>query len=185
MDTVVPLYPVRASVNISLARLKSTIKRSAYILNQSLMTEIGGYEFEGPYKDAEPLQMRPGTYVVVDIVDGEPQSVLDIGTSSQIEERLGGHHSRQDCWHRHKDGEIGYFVKYTGGSTDVDPYNYAPPAVRKSNEDTRKERLIIEDELFWKYDVPCGTNHWEQKEKMIERYNMYEKMFGPRAQHEL
>ena len=51
--------------------------------------------------------------------------------------------------------------------------------------DTSVQRLIIEDELFWKYEVPCGTNHWEQKEKAIERYKRYEEMFGPRAQHKL
>ena len=149
------------------------------------MIEIGGYEFEGPYKDAEPLQMRRGIYVVIDIVDGKPHSVLDIGTSSQIEERLGSHHSRQSCWYENKNGEIAYCVKYTGGSTDIDSHDYAPPSVRKSREGTAKERLMIEDELFWKYDVPCGTNHWKQKEKKIERYEKYEQMFGPRAQHEL
>jgi len=149
------------------------------------MIEIGGYEFKGPYTNTGPLQMRSGIYVIVDLVDGKPRNVLDIGTSGQIKKRLGSHHSRQSCWRNHKQGEIGYCIKYTTGSTDVDTYNYAPPAVRKSKEETRKERLIIEDELFWKYDVPCGTNHWEQKEKAIERYNKYEEMFGPRAQHEL
>lgn len=149
------------------------------------MIEIGGYEFEGPYTDTRQLQMRSGIYVIVDVLNGEARCILDIGTSGQIEERLGGYHDRQSCWQENKQGEIGYCVKYTSGSTDVDTYNYAPPAVRKSNKDTRKERLIIEDELFWKYDVPCGTNHWEQKEKAIERYESYEEMFGPRAQHEL
>lgn len=149
------------------------------------MIEIGGYEFEGPYTDTRQLQMRSGIYVIVDVLNGEARCILDIGTSGQIEERLGGYHDRQSCWQDNKQGEIGYCVKYTSGSTDVDAYNYAPSAVRKSNKDTRKERLIIEDELFWKYDVPCGTNHWEQKEKAIERYESYEEMFGPRAQHEL
>lgn len=123
--------------------------------------------------------------MIVDVVDGEARRVLDIGTSGQIKERVGGHHSRQDCWHDNKQGDIGYCTKYTSGTTDVDTYDYAPPAVRKSNKDTRKERLIIEDELFWKYDVPCGTNHWEQKEEAIERYERYQEMFGPRAQNEL
>jgi hypothetical protein len=161
------------------------IETSVYTIDRFHMIEIGGYEFEGPYTDAEPLRMSSGIYVIVDIIDGVPHNVLDVGTSSQIEERVGGYHPRQNCWRDHKQGEIGYCVKYTGGVTDVDPYDYAPPAVRKSDEDTRKERLVIEDELFWKYDIPCGTNHWEQKEKMIKRYNMYEEMFGPRAQHEL
>ena len=149
------------------------------------MIEIGGYEFEGPYTSSRKLQNRAGVYVIVDLIDGRADCVIDIGTSSQVSERVGGHHDRQDCWHKHQRGQIGYCVKYTGGPTAVDAYNYAPPAVRKTNEATRNERLIIEDELFWKYDVLCGTNHWEQKEKAIKRYERYEEMFGPRAQHEL
>jgi len=149
------------------------------------MIDIGGYEFKGPYTDPRQIgKWKSGVYVIVDIVDGKPRCVLDIGTSGQIKQRVKGN-SRKKCWHENKHGQIGYCVKYTQGSTDVDTYNYAPPAVRKSNDDTRKERLIIEDELFWKYDVPCGTNHWEQKEKAINRYKQYEEMFGPRAQYEL
>lgn len=149
------------------------------------MIDIGGYEFEGPYTDTEPLKRKSGVYIIVDLVDGDPRCVLDIGTSSQIRKRLSGYHDRQDCWREHKQGKIGYCVKYTKGSTDINAYDYAPPAVRKSDDETRKERLIIEDELFWKYDVPCGTNHWEQKEKAIERYKKYEKMFGPRGQNKI
>jgi len=149
------------------------------------MIEIGGYEFEGPYTNTEALHLRSGVYIILDVVDGEADSVLDVGTSGQIKKRLSRHHKRQSCWHDNKRGEIGYCIKYTSGSTDVETYDYAPPAVRKSNKNTRKERLIIEDELFWKYDVPCGTNHWEQKEEAIKRYNKYEEMFGARGQHEL
>lgn len=149
------------------------------------MVEIGGYEFEGVYTDSAELQMRAGVYVVVCVVDDKPHCVLDIGTSGQIQERLSGHHDRQRCWEEYTHGDIGFCVMYTGASTDVDPHEHAPPAKRKSEDSTRNERLIIEDELQWKYDVPCGSNHWKQKEKMIARYKSYEQIFGPRGHHEL
>ena len=149
------------------------------------MLEIGGYEFEGIYTDSTELQIIQGVYVVVCLVDGEPHCVLDIGTSGQLRERLSGHHDRQNCWKEHTHGEIGFGVKYTGSSTDVEMHGYAPPAVRKSDDDIIKERLRIEDELQWKYDVPCGTNHWKQKEEAIARYEAYEQMFGPRGHEEL
>lgn len=149
------------------------------------MLEIGGYEFEGVYTDSTELQMRQGVYVVVCLVDGEPHCVLDIGTSGQIQERLGSHHDRQSCWKEYTHGEIGFAIKYTGASTDVETHEHAPPAVRKSDDTLMKERLKIEDELQWKYDVPCGTNHWKQKEKAIARYNTYEQMFGPRGHQEI
>lgn len=147
--------------------------------------EVGGYEFEGLHFDSAEIEMRQGVYVVVCVVDGELHCLLDVGTSGQLKERLGGHHDRHSCWKEQSHGEIGFGVLYTGHGSDVDLHNHAPPAVRKSDEEIMKERLMIEDELQWKYDVPCGTNHWKQKEKAIARYNAYEQMFGPRGHGEL
>ena len=147
--------------------------------------EFGGYEFEGPYRNTDEIQLKQGVYVIVCLVDGQPHCVLDIGTSGQLKERLSGHHDRQDCWQNNVHGDIGYCVKYTGTTTDVHHREHAPPAARKSNNKETKERLLIEDELQWKYDVPCGTNHWKQKEKAIARYKAYERLFGPRGHKEL
>lgn len=145
------------------------------------MPEIGGYEFDGPYRDASRIRMRQGVYVILCLVDGKPHCALDIGTSGQLEERLTGHHERQDCWREYVHGEIGYCVKYTGSTTDVHHRDHAPPAVRKSDGEETKDRLLIEDELQWKYDVPCGSNHWKEKEQAIARYDAYERLFGPQG----
>ena len=149
------------------------------------MPEFGGYEFEGPYRDASEIQLRQGVYAITCLVDEQPHCLLDIGTSGQLEKRLTGTHDRQGCWRENVHGEIGYCVKYTGSTTDVHYQNHAPPAIRKSDDEETKDRLLIEDELQWKYDVPCGTNHWKQKEKAISRYNRYERLFGPRGHEEV
>lgn len=149
------------------------------------MPEFGGYEFEGPHQDGSEIQMRQGVYVIVCLVEGEPHCIIDIGTSGQLQTRLSGHHDRQDCWKANAHGDIAYYVKYTGSTTDVNHREHAPPAARKSDDGDTKERLLIEDELQWKYDVPCGTNHWKKKEQAIARYNAYERMFGPRGHEEV
>lgn len=149
------------------------------------MVEIGGYEFEGVHSDGSDIKMQQGVYVVVCLVDGEPHCVLDIGTSGQLQKRVKGWHTRQSCWNEYVHGEIGFCVKYTGAGTDVDYEKHAPPSVRKSEGSTRKDRLLIEDELFWKFDVPCGTNPWLEHEKAIARYNAYQQLFGPRGHSEL
>ncbi len=149
------------------------------------MPDFGGYEFEGPYQDADEIQIRRGVYVIVCLVDGRPHCALDIGTSGQLGERLSGYHDRQACWRDNVHGEIGYCVKYTGTTTDVHHREHAPPAARKARDDDTPDRLQIEDELQWKYDVPCGTNHWKQKEQAIARYEAYERLFGPRGHEEI
>lgn len=149
------------------------------------MPEFGGYEFEGLYQDATEIQLREGVYIILCLVDGGAHCALNIGTSGQLENRLSGHHGRQSCWQENAHGEIGYCVKYTGAATDVHHQNHAPPPARKAESGEPKERHLIEDELQWKYDVPCGTNHWKQKEQAMARYNAYERLFGPRGHEEV
>lgn len=146
------------------------------------MIELGGYEFEGVYTDPKSqIRHRPGVYAVICLVNDEPHCVLDFGTSSKLQDRLQGGHDRKSCWRDSTHGKIGYCVKYTANVPDFDPQKHAPPAVRRSNDSSIKDRLLIENELFWKYDVPCGVNHWVQKEEMIRSYRAYESQFGERS----
>lgn len=66
--------------------------------------------------------------------------------TGQLQNRLSNSHDRQSCWEEHTHEDIGFGVLYTGDSTDVDPHNHTPPAVRKSADDL-KERLLIENKL--------------------------------------
>lgn len=149
------------------------------------MPDIGGYQFEGPYHDAGEIQLRAGVYAIVCIVKGDLHCLLDVGTSGQLKERLKSHHNRQDCWREHTHGDIGYCVKYTNSTTDVHHRDHAPPPGRRADNEEPAERIMIEDEIFWKYDIPCGTNHWKEKERAIARYNAYERLFGPRGHEEI
>lgn len=149
------------------------------------MPTFGDYEFEGPYQETDEIQLGQGVYVIVCLVNGEPHCLLDIGTSGQLEQRLSGYHDRQDCWRDTVHGEIAYCVKYTGTTTDVHHHDHAPPAAQKAADGETSERLLIEDELQWKYDVPCGSNHWKDKEQAIARYEAYERLFGPRGHDEV
>lgn len=52
------------------------------------MPNLGGYDFEGPYRDADEVQLRAGVYAITCLVDDAPHCVLDIGTSGQLQQRL-------------------------------------------------------------------------------------------------
>jgi hypothetical protein len=114
--------------------------------------QIEGYEFKRVYTDTDGIsETQIGIYVVVCLVDGDPQRVVDIGTTgegsdpvvmktSNLQYRLQNH-DRDDCWEEACDGELGYCVKYVRDDT---------------------ERLELEKELRWKFAPPCGSDTWDQ-----------------------
>ena len=113
---------------------------------------IEGYEFKGVYTDTDGISdTQIGVYVIICLVDGDLQGVVDVGTTgegsdpivmktSNLQYRLQ-HHDRDDCWEEACDGELGYCVKYVQDDT---------------------ERLRLEKELRWKFAPPCGSDAWDQ-----------------------
>lgn len=140
--------------------------------------EIEGYTLKGPLTDVTkvPLDAR-GVYVVVDLVDGEPQQYLDIGVTRQLGNELKTH-ARKNCWEENASGEIAYCYKITSGTWDRD-LDLNP--LSEGFGGMRPERFGIEGELKWKLNFACGPNPWQEIERYWETYQEYEDEFGPRA----
>ena len=78
--------------------------------------EIGGHDFEGPYKEEE-LQDRPGVYVVLDEVyyRGKIEHMyIYVGESDRVLSSIADHDDR-DCWDDHQDGMRVFAVLYMDG----------------------------------------------------------------------
>ena len=97
--------------------------------------ERWGYQFDGAYPSSESLQSRAGIYVIW-CKTGEQWTVLDIGETTDVKERVSNH-DRADCWARHCSGKIYYSATYT-------------PNLQQSG------RIAIEQRLRDLTDPPCG-----------------------------
>jgi hypothetical protein len=73
--------------------------------------ERWGYTFEGAFESPESLESRSGVYVIW-CKNGEVWTVLDVGESADVKERVKNH-DRSDCWARNCRGTIYYSATYT------------------------------------------------------------------------
>ena len=73
--------------------------------------ERWGYQFDGAYTNCESLEERSGVYVIWCKIN-DHWSVLDVGESSSVRERVC-QHDREDCWRRNCKGTIYYSATYT------------------------------------------------------------------------
>jgi hypothetical protein len=109
-----------------------------------------------------------------------PHCVLDIGTAEggmaptrrdpdarrvtktgNLRYRLRTHErKRKGCWEKNAHGTIGYAVRYIDDTND---------------------RLNVEEELQWKFDYKCGNNPWKDIELKWQKYQEFERRFGPRG----
>lgn len=73
--------------------------------------ERWGYQFDGAYTSPDSLQSRSGVYVIW-CKYGDNWTVLDVGESADVRERVGNH-ERAGCWSRNCLGTIYYSATYT------------------------------------------------------------------------
>lgn len=99
--------------------------------------ERWGHKFDGAYTSPDSLQTTVGVYVIWCRV-GDDWSVLDVGESDNVRERVS-YHERADCWMEHCTGTVYYSATYT---PDLD-------------ED---ERRAIEQEIRDSENPPCGEH---------------------------
>lgn len=96
---------------------------------------IGRYIFEGPFSSINQIREASGVYAVICSNSGK-QSVIDIGSSSQLKSRLSNH-ERRNCWISECREILAFAILYTP--------NYS-----------EEQRTEIESELRKQYEPPCG-----------------------------
>ena len=74
---------------------------------------ISGYDFNGPFTDTDDLKEQMGVYTVL---DGHDNSVVDVGMSSNVKERVENH-DREDCWKRKSRGIIKFATRYSADAS--------------------------------------------------------------------
>ena len=67
---------------------------------------IGGFDFEGPYRDITMVSEREGLFAIV-CMDTRQYYLLDIGYSMNIRETCENS-PKKSCWEEHKIGGINY-----------------------------------------------------------------------------
>lgn len=96
--------------------------------------KIGNYNFEGPFTDTASLKNQSGVYAVLcNSGQGGNQSVVDIGESGEVRDRVENH-DREDCWRRNCSGTLAFAAYYCDAGS----------------------RVRIESELRKRYNPPCG-----------------------------
>jgi hypothetical protein len=93
----------------------------------------GTYEFDGPYTAASSLPAASGVYVISTKEPAGTYTVLDVGESADVQDRVSNH-DRADSWIEHKKDRI-YMSAY------------------KCEE---KTRMSLEGEIRAQYKPPCG-----------------------------
>lgn len=127
---------------------------------------VGDYEFIGIYTDPNHISKESGVFVVIDVVDGEPARVLDIGCSgacSNLHDWICDHRLIE-WWYGEAEGTVGYLLRYTENSDEIDD---------------------IIDELTWQFTPPCGSHHWDRVETFMREYKEMEERFGERGPPEV
>jgi len=95
------------------------------------MINIGGYQFEGPYRELiTNFKEVAAVYVILD----KESNFIDVGETDQLKTRLATH-ERRDCWKRNCGKDI-YVAAYL--------------------ESDGEERLRIEKKIRDSYNFPCG-----------------------------
>ena len=95
--------------------------------------KISDQSFDGPFSSSNDLMNKSGIYVVLYKNSSGTYSVLDVGESEDVKERIETH-DRSDCWKRNSKGDI-YFAAFY-----VDETN----------------RMSIESKIRQRYDPVCG-----------------------------
>lgn len=95
--------------------------------------QIGNYKFDGPHPHTSAVHARSGVYVILGRSGGTQWSVVDVGESESVRERLDNH-DRRPCWQRRGHRELAAAVFY------------AP----------EHQRMQIERELRVTFNPPCG-----------------------------
>lgn len=99
---------------------------SIYVLNRV---------FEGPFKDTFLLRNSPGVYVILGNNGGENWTVIDVGESQDVRQRVE-RHDRKACWQLQNLANLAVAAHY--------PYD----------EHYRKN---LEKEIRSFYNPPCGS----------------------------
>ncbi len=94
-----------------------------------------GYNFEGAWKDPDNLKSQSGVYVIWCVI-GEKWTVLDVGESHDVKDRVINH-DRAECWKRNCKGIIYYSATYTPNK----------------QQNGRKE---VEQDIRSQTNPPCG-----------------------------
>lgn len=94
---------------------------------------IGNYNFDGPHGQTSNIQPHSGVYVILGKTGGTSWSVVDVGESGNVRERIECH-DRADCWKRHGHRELTAAVLYVA----------------------ERDRMLIEREIRNSYTPPCG-----------------------------
>ncbi len=94
------------------------------------------YGFDGPYSSPKELNVRPGVYAIL-CDNGSRYTILDIGESENVRERIENH-DRRDCWER----------ECKGGVIKIAVY-YTPIGIESM-------RINVEKDLRGEYNPPCG-----------------------------
>jgi hypothetical protein len=97
--------------------------------------QIGNYHAEGPFGNAASLAARSGVYVILGRSGyGAPWTVVDVGESGNVCERVGCH-DRSPDWGRQGHGELAVAVIYCD----------------------ERARRVIERELRQQFSPACGV----------------------------
>ncbi len=97
---------------------------------------IAGYGFEQGGSDGANLEHARGVYAVLcEFGDGH-RSVIDVGESEDVRDRVENH-DRRDCWRQNCTGTLGIAVYYTPGWSTV-------------------ERRTLVQKIRAEFDPPCG-----------------------------
>lgn len=95
--------------------------------------QIGNYNFEGPFSSVDGLRNTSGVYAILGSNQARQFTVLDIGESATLRDRVGSH-DRHDQWR-----QCGYRTLFAAALyTDA------------------HSRMRIESELRTAYQPPCG-----------------------------
>lgn len=74
--------------------------------------QVGSYHAEGPFGNADALAARSGVYVILGRANtGVPWTVVDVGESGNVRERVGGHDRALD-WGRQGHAELSVAAIY-------------------------------------------------------------------------
>lgn len=95
--------------------------------------KIGNYNFDGPHDHTSALPPQSGVYVILGKSGGNTWTIVDIGESQSVRERIENH-DRQPAWQRCGHQELAAAVLYV----------------------PERHRMLIERELRIHYDPPCG-----------------------------
>lgn len=136
--------------------------------------QLGTHTFHGPFIKADHVVDTLGVFVVVDLVEGDPERVQDIGNSTGDADDTATStnnlryriltHRRREWWDAEREGRIGYLVHYTDHIDKI---------------------IELQSRLEWMFDPACGKNQWQRTEEWVERYEGMRDRFGERGSFDI